>query len=348
MPYPSRAPVYWSAPSIGQQYDPATEAARFHFSRSHAPYGRLSGSGQDQVAQATQQALQAVGEYMRQRQNDRIANQLLAAQQQGRQVTADELSAASKPFGGDIPDLGGQQALAAIRQQQADQAESTKEFYDQAYKQAQIQHLNRLGFGDDGTGTGRGGVPRYQLPDGTWVTGNKYADLTRPHPDKARGAFEQNLMKNYGVGVDDLAAIDTTTPNVVRYTDLAGKPVDNATAMANPNQYVAQAQTPSGLARIPLAQFPSLVNTAKNLSARSRMVGTPRASGQNTNQPDINQAAQAMQQPDLPAPDYSNNIPTGAPVTDAFSKARAAIAAGADPTAVKKRLQDAGYDTTNL
>ena len=36
------------------------------------------------------------------------------------------------------------------------------------------------------------------------------------------------------------------------------------------------------------------------------------------------------------------------PVTEAFSQARAAIAAGADKDAVTKRLNDAGYDTTNF
>ena len=315
----------WTDPTMGQGVYPGQ--APFFSPRPVDPSIVEGIARQQQLQQAQiQDAIAGVGQALQKRRQDQIANQLLAQQYATKATAANpdeaaygEPSSTLSPdeaaqnqalgFGtkAGTPDYGGMVGFQ-LRQEQA-----RNQYYD-AYKQAQMQHLNALTSGTIGRGNSpSGGSGRYvtytdengqQYP----VTGNKYADLMRRRQQPTVSPVETSIRKDmakYNLTPEDVA---NPTPDALSQwdtTDDSKGNTKNFHIVGNSGQ----------VADVPASKWKYWSNIMSGPGYGQRQ-------GQGTQQP--------------------------LPVSDAFTQGRAAIAAGADKAAVIQRLKDAGYNTDNF
>ena len=324
----------WTAPNYGLGIDPAR--APFFVPGTVSPalidsIVRSKEFQQEQNRYGLQEAMSGIHKYMEQKQQDDIANQLMAQQgaQKATPVTPDTLygepnqvlssqeQAQNQSLGypttpGEAPDRGG---LFGFRLQQAAQ----KNQYQQALEQARTQHLMNLGYGGGGTGTGR---PYYDYTDPNSgqtvkVTGNRFTQLNQ-------GAAGRQFK-----------------PAPDPYANLA--PVARGTTVTQGD--LNEGGRFAGRKDLKVGDWTNAYTGAEQGESLKMKVLGGKAIGSDVFVPYQAYAGRTQNQV---APAGRTVAPgTSLPVTEAFAQGKAAEAAGAPHNAVVQRLKDAGYDTTN-
>lgn len=320
-------PVLWSDPTAGQGVLPAQANLYTPIdTRLLQAAVQQHAAQQQQIAQLGQQAVQGLAGYMEQRQRDQIANSLLA-QQQARPATpvtpdtlygqpstalsAEEM-ARNKALGfGTTP--GRAPDLGGV-QAYSMQLQAAKDQANLAVLNAHANYYNAQAQG----GTTRGATATsnrqyYDYTDPTTgqtvrVTGNTFANLNKQRPGTSPQAKIATDMGTFGLQPTDL------NPD-----NLDATKMDIIPPKGNAGQKIVVATKDGRTATVPWPKWQSWTSASK----------LGQAGGGGTTPPTTGGSAQL-------------------PVTEAFSQAHAAIAAGADKDAVTKRLNDAGYDTTNF
>jgi hypothetical protein len=155
-----------------------------------------------------------------------------------------------------------------------------------------------------------GNIIGYSTPSGV-------PHLTKPQPDAG--------LLGTGVTTKDLSQVDMFSPNVVKYKDAEGNPLSKDAEANPPEGSVATFDIRGPYGQTQTRTMPLSVY----LSIRDKAASGPGAAAYG------NKTTASLA-----------NSPQG--TTDAYQAARDAIAKGADPAAVKKRLADAGYDPNQL
>lgn len=275
-------PVLWSNPTEGLGILPAQAPfpGQTVDPRLALAIGAQRQQQQQQAQQAMQQVSQAIAAYGEQRQRDRIANTLLAAQQTGQPVTPEALKAASATgpggFGGPpVQNLGGAATYNAYQQQLDAQAKRDAQTIHSQYLSSEI-HKNLYGTPsqggnqalvdvDLGGGNVLSGIP---LSQANALAGHHTA-IGKQQQAQIDKEYDETLKKQTGgYGLSTFKNISTTepysagNPRTVMYTsDPQGKTQvfgDNPDLVAHPEKYYASfATTPTGksFATMPLNKY---------------------------------------------------------------------------------------------
>jgi hypothetical protein len=134
----------------------------------------------------------------------------------------------------------------------------------------------------------------------------------------------------FGLTRDDLDTIDADTANVVKYQDASGNQLESSTAELLGNDAYAVGDAAGKPFKIPLPKFKGFIGQ-RNV---------------------LNQMSATGQAPAMAPPSVSNGPSAGSSdsvdPSVALNQARVKIKAGADPAAVRARLQQLGVDPSGL
>jgi hypothetical protein len=265
---------------------------------------------QNQIAQLIASLTPAIKDYIRQKRNDAIANQLMNMQEPPRAEAVDpslQGAPATRPF------TGGAQGLAAHQMYEKMMQEKQDSQPDTAMEDLQYQHLYRQTHPEEFPTT-QGNGPQYvDTPQGR-MTAHEWAVIQR----------EQNKANSRGVGGLTVQQLDQ--PGYVRYEDKDGNPRSNEQAQADPEGTFAV--PPNAKTRTPYSQWISAADLYRKAQGGGSKAPEPKVIGQPTDSAEPN-----------------TNPQDHVPILD---EARKAIQKGANPEAVKKRLAEMGIDASGL
>lgn len=217
---------------------------------------RYTGSGQNQLAQAGQDALSSIGKIMQQKKADKIANALIHSQVTGQPYTP----ALSQQ---NVPDYGGASALQAYQQSLQFKNDAADRTQKTNLVNAQIQHYLRP-----------------QVTEGSYVdtpygrmTAHEWADVQAKQQNTSPiGKLNNKLMTQYGLTSDD---VDMAAKSGTPYVQVDADGVDQPISTQDAQKAIVQKQpvfavvNSSGAfpTKVPLKDWGQIMQLNQNLRA---------------------------------------------------------------------------------